>query len=64
MKPQIKIRTEKFRVKYIGPLTDSIIEFDPAFDRVPSTNEPVNSRESAEKYGRELFKPFDLCFVL
>ena len=64
MKPQIKIKTEKFRVKYIGPSTDSIGEFDPAFDRVPSPKEFVNSRESAEKYGRELFETFDLCFIL
>ena len=60
----LKIRARKFKVKFIGPSGDSIIQFDPTFDRVPSTNEPVNNRESAEKYGREIFKPFDFCFIL
>ena len=58
MKKTNKIYTKKFTFCFADLTAEgaiSFVPFDPNFDIVPSTKQPVNTDELAEQYCKELF---------
>ena len=54
------IYKRKFTVEYPDPTASgglSRVQFDPSWDRVPSTGELVNTRKLAAQYIHELYHP-------
>jgi hypothetical protein len=54
---QGRVFTRPFMMRFTDPTADdgeATIRFDPSFDRVPSTGEPVNTYELGWKYWHEI----------